>query len=114
MATRSTARLRYGLNQEELTIVVDVEAEQASISDRYITVHLPKSVNPAKSGWLVEGGETEVETIYDRDESTGTVEVKATAGASAYDMQVLVTGPDGNSHNSDGQTGNTISTEFTL
>lgn len=108
--------LRYGTDQAKLEVTVNTDTEATSVSDRYLSFKLPHSISAAKSAVSVEGvtGKMEIETIYDDDQPFIGLEVKVTAGASAYDVTLGIVGPDSTHYSASGKSGETVSVKVPL
>lgn len=115
METKTTALLRYGLSQSEATIIVETAVPPTSVSDQYVSVHLPDSDNEDKSSWEVEGPtKARLELIYDQTSNDMRVEVTVTSGATQYPVTVSVALSDGQSKSEFGTTGTPIIVGFSL
>ena len=93
---RIDVTLYYGVSQRTLGITVETQVEPTSVSERYLTVHLPMSEHPNKSSFEVTStGKARLELIYDRPMDSCLVSALITSGSSTYDVALSVsTAPD--------------------
>jgi len=102
--------VRYDTAQSLMTLHIETDAEDTSISDHYVLLHFPHSVNAAKSAWKVQSAtKVELEAIYSDELPTIGVTVNVTAGASTYPVRVSVVSADGTAYEFTGNTGTEMS-----
>lgn len=107
--------LRYDTAQKMLKLHIETDAEDTSISDHYVLIHLPAGTNGAKSGWQVNSRtKVETETLYNDNLPNIGVSVNVTSGASEYDVRVAATAEDGTVYEATGKTGVPISLQIPI
>lgn len=92
MSTEFAASIKYGLDQAEISVNGGVATEPTSVSDAYITAHVPSSSDTAKGSVEVQAAcRVKAEVIADQPDGVVSVVVLVTAGASADAVSVGVT-----------------------
>lgn len=89
MSTEFNVSIRYGINQDEIGINGGIATEPTSVSDTYITAHVPSSSDTAKASAEVQAAcRVKAEIIADQPDGVVSVVVLVTAGASADAVSV--------------------------
>lgn len=112
MSTEFNASIHYGINQDEIAVNGGVATDATSVSDAYITAHVPASADTDKASVEVSAAcKVKCEIIADQPDGVVSVVVLVTAGASADNVAVGIH-VGGVSQNLTGNSGTPITATF--